>query len=73
MGNFSVSHNTSFEIERGWFRVALRIDIAEIPTVEEMKSLDANHDGQVSEAEKKAYLARIKVIGLTATHAVDFM
>ena len=64
MGNFSVSHNTSFEIERNWFRIALRIDIAEIPSVEEMKLLDANHDGQISESEKAAYL-KDRVLGLT--------
>ena len=56
MGNFSVNHNTSIDVERNGVRIALRIDIAEIPAVEEMKRLDANHDGQVSDAEKTAYL-----------------
>ncbi len=56
MGNFSVNHNTSIDVERNDLRIALRIDIAEIPAVEEMKSLDANHDGLVSDAEKTAYL-----------------
>lgn len=62
MGNFSVSHNTSFDIERRWMRIALRIDIAEIPTVEEMKQLDANHDGKIAPAEKEAYL-QSRVLG----------
>src|SRR3954468_24704737 len=62
MGNFSVSHNTSFDIERGWMRIALRVDIAEIPSVEEMKLLDADHDGQITAAEKEAYL-RSRVLG----------
>ena len=56
MGNFSVNHNTSIDVERGGIRIALRIDIAEIPAVEEMKRLDINHDGEVSAAEKTAYL-----------------
>ena len=41
------------------------MDIAELPTVEEMRSLDANGDGQITAAEKSAYLAR-KGADLTA-------
>src|SRR5438477_1257988 len=64
MGNFSISHFTSISIRHDLIHVSLFIDLAEIPSVEELKTLDADHDGQISPAEKDAYL-KTKGIGLT--------
>ena len=58
MGNFSVNHYASLRVEGGALLLRYRIDIAELPTVEEMRALDANHDGVISEAERESYLQR---------------
>ncbi|MBI3950527.1 MAG: hypothetical protein HY314_08745, partial [Acidobacteria bacterium] len=64
MGNFSISHYTGLRVERDELRIRYRIDIAEIPTFQEMTSLDTNGDKAISAAEREIYLAR-KVEELT--------
>ena len=58
MGNFSINHYASFRPAGGELRVLYRLDVAELPSVEEMRSLDADGDGNVTAAEKSAYAAR---------------
>jgi len=58
MGNFSINHYVAFRAIGNDLSILFRIDIAELPTVEEMHSLDANGDGNITDAEKAAYLAR---------------
>jgi ABC-type nickel/cobalt efflux system permease component RcnA len=58
MGNFSINHYAALLPGDGELRLIYHMDIAELPTVEEMRSLDANGDGQITAAEKSAYLAR---------------
>ena len=56
MGNFSINHYARIAI--GEDQVALRyiIDMAEIPTVAEKNVVDADGNGQITDAEKDAYL-----------------
>ena len=42
----------------GALRVAYLLDFAEMPSYAELEDLDADHDGQVSPAEQRAYLDR---------------
>lgn len=58
MGNFSISHYTALRVEPDGVHIRYRIDIAEIPTFQEMSSLDANGDKTISAAERQAYLSR---------------
>src|SRR2546423_381375 len=58
MGNFSISHYAGIRVERDGIRLQYRLDFAEIPSVQEMETLDSNKDGTVSDDERRAYLAR---------------
>jgi ABC-type nickel/cobalt efflux system permease component RcnA len=81
MGNFSINHYAALLPGDGELRLVYHLDIAELPTVEEMRSLDANRDGVISDGEKSAYLARkgaaltaglsLKLNGRTATLSVS--
>lgn len=64
MGNFSISHYTRIQVERDELRLRYRLDIAEIPTFQEMSSLDANGDKAISADERQVYLSG-KVAELT--------
>jgi len=57
MGNFSINHYAALLPAGGELQLSYHLDIAELPTVDEMRSLDANGDGQISAEEKSAYLA----------------
>src|SRR6476660_8036226 len=59
LGNFSINQFT--RIEPGTSRVAIRqvLDMAEIPTVAERRSIDTDADGACSPAELAAYAASI--------------
>src|SRR5690349_24862135 len=69
MGNFSVSHYTSILVEGDHLEVRYRLDLAEIPSAQEMPLLDADRNGVISEAEREAYLGA-KVPKLTAGQSV---
>ena len=58
LGNFSVNHYSHLRVEGGAIVVLYIIDMAEIPTFQEMPDLDADRDGRVSLDERRAYLAR---------------
>ena len=58
MGNFSINHYVGVRADGDQVLIRYRLDLAEIPTAQQMPLLDLNQDGKVSEAESAAYLAR---------------
>jgi len=58
MGNFSINHYSGIEVRENEIRVRYILDLAEIPTFQEMQEIDANQDGKISAAEQEAYLSR---------------
>ncbi len=69
LGNFTVNRYARLELTAQSARVRYVLDVAEIPTFQAMPSLDADHDGVVSEPERRAYAAR--QVAELATH-LDF-
>ena len=69
MGNFSISHFTELRPHGDELYLTYHLDIAELPSVEEMHRLDADRDGTVTPAEKTAYLTE-KVQALAANLVV---
>lgn len=57
MGNFAICHYARLQLDPSDVQIRYVIDMAEIPTLSEKETLDADHDGSVSPAEKSAYLA----------------
>jgi len=57
LGNFTVNRYSRLELYSVVIRVRYVLDMAEIPTFQEMGVIDGDGDGQVSEAEEAAYLA----------------
>ncbi len=55
LGNFSVNRYSRLEVLPDRVRVFYVLDMAEISTFQEMRQLDTNGDGVVSDEEKKAY------------------
>jgi ABC-type nickel/cobalt efflux system permease component RcnA len=59
LGNFTVNRYARVEIGAGQVRVRYVVDMAEIPTFQEISNkIDRNHDGLLSNEEKDAYLAK---------------
>lgn len=56
LGNFTINHYSRIELTPERLRVRYVVDMAEVPTFQAMSALDANANGTVSDAEKKAYL-----------------
>ncbi|MSP12070.1 MAG: high-affinity nickel-transporter [Chloroflexi bacterium] len=57
LGNFTINHYSRIEmVAGGVIHISYVLDMAEIPTFQEMARIDSNHDGQVSDAEHGAYL-----------------
>ena len=56
MGNFTISHASALRAESDKLTLRYRLDYAEIPTVSEMRLLDANGDKSISEDETADYL-----------------
>lgn len=56
LGNFSIGHYARLRVTRDAIRLRYALDMAEIPTFQEMPQLDANGDHDVSASEKRAYL-----------------
>jgi ABC-type nickel/cobalt efflux system permease component RcnA len=56
LGNFTINHYSRIELSAG--RVTLRyvLDMAEIPTFQEMSLIDLNRDGEVDASERDAYV-----------------
>jgi hypothetical protein len=59
LGNFTVSHFARIEVEAGRVRLHYVVDMAEIPTFQELQKVDADGDGATSKAELDFYLARV--------------
>lgn len=58
LGNFTVNQYSRLEIAPESVRVRYVIDMAEIPTVTERQSMDADANGEVDDSEAQAYLDR---------------
>ncbi|WP_327287887.1 nickel/cobalt transporter [Streptomyces sp. NBC_01198] len=57
LGNFSINHYTGFTISSGRLDVLAVTDTAEIPTLQAATSVDTDHDGGQSAAERAAWAA----------------
>jgi len=58
MGNFSISHYSKIQIDPQAIYLLYIIDMAEIPTFQEMDVIDGNGNGQIETSEKDHYLSR---------------
>ena len=59
LGNFSVNRLALIDLSQdGTLNLRYVLDMAEIPTFQEMRSLDRNGDGAADEAESSAYLSK---------------
>lgn len=58
LGNFTVNTAAGLSVERDRVSVDFVVDMAEIPTYQARRSLDADGDGQVSDAEGAAWAAK---------------
>jgi ABC-type nickel/cobalt efflux system permease component RcnA len=59
LGNYTVNHFTRIEVGAERLRLRYVVDMAEIPTVQELQTVDADGDGAHSAAELNAYLERV--------------
>jgi len=59
MGNFSINHYAALSIGRAAVRVLYVVDLAEIPTFQELGNLNADHSATLAPAQRGAYLASI--------------
>jgi hypothetical protein len=57
MGEGSVNQYLVLRIERDGLHLGYRIDFAETPAATELRALDANGDGTLSDTERQNYLA----------------
>lgn len=58
LGNFTINLYSGIALTPGQVRIEYVVDMAEIPTFQEMVDIDANRDGQASDAEKAAWAGR---------------
>lgn len=58
LGNFTINRYAELTLGADSVRTIYALDMAEIPTFQEMDSIDRNHDGTVSNTERSAYLAK---------------
>ena len=58
LGNFTISHYTRLETGADRLRLRYIVDYAEIAAFQELQTADSDSDGNFSEAEKNAWLAR---------------
>lgn len=58
LGNFTISHYTRLELGADRLRLRYIVDYAEIAAFQELQIADSDSDGNFSEAEKSAWLAR---------------
>ena len=57
LGNFTINSYSRLDLHADVIRVRYIVDMAEIPTFQEMDAIDTNADGRVSDAERRAYLS----------------
>jgi ABC-type nickel/cobalt efflux system permease component RcnA len=70
LGNFTVNQYSRLEVGRDTVRIHYIVDMAEIPAFQERQAIDADGDGQVSDAEQAAYLAKQTPALLSGLHLV---
>lgn len=58
LGNFTINHFARIEVEQDRVHVHYIVDMAEIPTFQELQEIDTNGDGTKSDAEFSDYAAR---------------
>ncbi|MFN8498438.1 MAG: sulfite exporter TauE/SafE family protein [Anaerolineae bacterium] len=58
LGNFTTNRYSRLELAPDRVRVKYILDMAEIPTFQELPKVDGSGDGQLSDAEREAYAAR---------------
>jgi ABC-type nickel/cobalt efflux system permease component RcnA len=58
LGNFTVNRYSGIELTPGHVRVVYALDLAEIPTFQEMPAIDANGDERADAAERQAWADR---------------
>src|SRR5262249_20506358 len=58
LGNFTVNQYSRLEVGREAVYVHYIVDMAEIPAFQERQTIDTDGDGQVSDSESAAYLAK---------------
>ena len=51
LGNFTINHYSSLEFAEENARITYVLDLAEIPTLQQKESLDADGDGELSDKE----------------------
>jgi ABC-type nickel/cobalt efflux system permease component RcnA len=71
LGNFTVNHYSRIEVYSDVLRVQYVLDMAEIPTFQEMSLIDIDGDGAVSDAEAQSY-ATTKAAELGANLHLQF-
>jgi nickel/cobalt transporter (NicO) family protein len=55
LGNFTVNAASAITVGAGWVRIDYVLDLAEIPTFQELASIDADGSGDVSKEERSAW------------------
>src|SRR5690349_5742723 len=58
LGNFTVNRYSRLELGSAQIALLYVVDMAEIPTFQEHGAMDADGDGQISDAEQQIYLAK---------------
>src|SRR5215211_2204763 len=56
LGNFTINHYSRLEFAAEKAQIDYVLDFAEIPTFQQKGQLDPNGDGELSDAEARAYL-----------------
>jgi hypothetical protein len=56
LGNFSIDHYSRIRVTAGGLQLRYVIDMAEIPTMQELLEGDVNRDGEFSDGERHKYL-----------------
>jgi nickel/cobalt transporter (NicO) family protein len=56
LGNFTVNQYSRVVVDADTITVHYVVDMAEIPAFQAIQSIDANQDGQLTDAERQAYL-----------------
>ena len=56
LGNFTVNLYSRLDLYWDVIRIRYVLDMAEIPTFQEMSAIDTDGDGEISEAEKRRYV-----------------
>src|SRR4029077_17201489 len=58
LGNFTVNRYAAVHVAADATTIRYVVDMAEIPTFQEMRLVDANGDGTLADEEREAYLGR---------------